>query len=350
MRGQLNRVYWFTHYNLDSPSVRYRAKYPLEYFRQKHGINYYLVIPGYSPARILKFLRAYFSALFFPGINSLIIIQKVRSNFIYAKLLKFLVRIRKKYTVYDLDDADYLRYNPKTIEYFIANCGVVSAGSREIVRHARKTNPRVVHVTTPAVDLGISKKNKNDLFTVGWIGYFGGFHRKSLVQVVFPALKELTFDYKLVMVGAASDEEQSFIENYFEGKKNIQIEIPRNINWNDEAGLQKRIVTFDIGIATLIDTEIQRAKSGIKAKQYLNNGVPVLSMNLPENNTVIVDGKNGFFCSDTKDFIDRITWFYEMDEKEYNDFSLQARNSIRHFNHEKYYSDILRLKKLQETA
>jgi hypothetical protein len=40
---------------------------------------------------------------------------------------------------------------------------------------------------------------------------------------------------------------------------------------------------------------MQLSKSGIKAKQYMNNGVPVLSSNLPENNTVVIDGFNVFF-------------------------------------------------------
>ena len=52
-----------------------------------------------------------------------------------------------------------------------------------------------------------------------------------------------------------------------------------NFNWNDEPSLQNKITSFDIGITTLMDYEIQKPKSGIKAKQYFNNGVPVLGEN-----------------------------------------------------------------------
>src|SRR5688572_13337958 len=119
-------IYWFAYYNLRSPSIRYRAKYPLDFFKQHKGVNSYLVIPGYSPKRILIFLKAYFSALLFRKKNSLIVIQRVQSDFIYANLLKLLVRIRKRDTVYDLDDADYLELKPDTIHYFAKHCQKIS--------------------------------------------------------------------------------------------------------------------------------------------------------------------------------------------------------------------------------
>ena len=75
-----------------------------------------------------RFVQAYFSALFFCGNDSLIMIQSVHSNFIYANALKLLVKIRKNNSFYDLDDADYLRFPPATIYYFIKNCSTVTGG------------------------------------------------------------------------------------------------------------------------------------------------------------------------------------------------------------------------------
>ena len=62
---KLKFVYWFSFYNLNSPTVRYRGKYPLGYLRTNYGIDSYFITPGYNPFDLLKFLRAYFSALFF---------------------------------------------------------------------------------------------------------------------------------------------------------------------------------------------------------------------------------------------------------------------------------------------
>jgi glycosyltransferase involved in cell wall biosynthesis len=337
-------IYWFAYYNLNSPSVRYRAHYPLKYFRSEKGGNSYLVIPSYSPGKIFLFLKAYLSALLFRKKDSLIVIQRVHSNFIYSSLLKLLVGIQKSNTVYDLDDADYLEYPAKTIHYFARHCHKISAGSTGIADYFKSFNPNVFVITSPTVDLNIVKKSRNAIFTIGWIGGFGGDHKNSLLQIVFPALRQLSFHLKLVIIGITEQEDFDFIPNYFDNCPHIKLDIPRTIDWNDETNLQNRIAQFDIGIATLTDTTFQRSKSGIKAKQYLNNGVPVLSTNLPENNRVVLDGVNGFFCESTIEFAERIRQFHQMSDEQYWAFSERARASVIHFDHQKYFDQFAKLK------
>ena len=337
-------IYWFAYYNLDSPSVRYRAKYPLDFFKEEKGIDSYLVVPSYSISGILLFLIAYLSALFFRKRNSLIVIQRVQSNFIYSGLLKLLVRIRRKDTVYDLDDADYLEENQKTIFYFVKNCAKISAGSNAIAAYLSRFNHQIVHTTSPTVDLNIIKTEKNEKLTIGWIGGFGGEHKESLIDLVFPAIKAIAFPVKFTLIGVLKDEDKTFIKQYFQDNLNVEIEVPTGINWRDEAGLQHRIAALDIGVATLSNSEMQLSKSGIKAKQYLNNGVPVLSTNLPENNSVVVDGVNGYFCKSSAEFAARINQFGEMSEKVYLQFSKNARKSIVNFNHERYFADFKKIK------
>ena len=334
-------IYWFAYYNLDAPSVRYRAKYPLAFFRKHYGIQSYLVSPGYSVKRIWLFLLAYCSALFFRKRNSLIVIQRVHTNFIYATLLKLLVRIRKTGTVYDIDDAVYLDRDPGTILYFSRHCEKISAGSREIAQYLSQYNSNIVWTTSPIVDLGIVKQHRSKTFTVGWIGGFAWGHRDSLFENVFPALRRLSFPFKLVMIGVTRAKDQVAINEYFKHHQNITVELPQGIDWEDERQLQQYITKFDVGIATLEDTKMQRSKSGIKAKQYLNNGIPTLSVNLPENNDIVRDDYNGYLCSNSKDFERRLLQFYQMSEEDYRRLSENARESIRHFNHSKYWVDFM---------
>lgn len=98
-----------------------------------------------------------------------------------------------------------------------------------------------------------------------------------------------------------------------------------------------------MGVATLVDTPIQRAKSGIKAKQYLNNGVPVLSTYQPENDHVVVDGVNGYFFSNAQEFHERISVLRSMSHAEYTTLSTNARASIKAFDHAHYYRNFLEL-------
>ncbi|MDP2724050.1 MAG: hypothetical protein Q8O72_14940 [Bacteroidales bacterium] len=342
--NQLKFIYWFAYYNLDSPSVRYRAKYPLDFAREKLGVSSYLVVPGYSPTRLLKFIKVYVSALLFRKHNSIIVIQRVQSKFIYATLLKFLIKIRKTNSVYDLDDADYLDHNPKTIVYFAQNCEHVSAGSKEIAKFMWQYNKKVSHITSPTPDLNLAKYKKNKVFTIGWIGGYGGGHKDSLTEVVFPAIKNLAFQCKLIIIGVTNNSDLIEIKHFFESCRNIDLEIPTDIDWNNEHEIQKRIVKFDVGIATLLNNPLQLSKSGIKAKQYLNNGVPVLSTNLPENNEVVKEGVNGYFCDSTVEFKEKLIQFHNMTDHEYAQFSLNARKSIVNFNHFKYIENFEKIK------
>jgi glycosyltransferase involved in cell wall biosynthesis len=329
--AKLKFVYWFTFYNLNSPTVRYRGKYTVDYLREHYGINSYFIIPGYGFRHVMKFMRAYFSALFFPGKNSVIVIQSVYSNGQYATALKFLVAMRRKYCVYDMDDADYLRYPPKTIYHFLKNCSTVILGSTELVKNLSKFNPRTILITCPVPDLNIIKREKNEVLTIGWIGDFTKGHKESLLNIFFPAINNLPFRIKLIMLGVERKEEHLFLTDFLKGFKNVEGCIMHGIDWNDERAIQKTITTFDIGIATLLDNEFYRSKSAFKLKQYLTAGVPVLSSDLPENNRFVVHAVNGFLCNKAEDFRQRIIQFHEMNQKDYKVLSKNARTGVSGF-------------------
>ncbi len=337
-------IYWFAYYNLDSPSVRYRAKYPLDSFREKNKMGSYLVIPSYTIKGIYNFLKAYISALFFRKPNSLIILQRIQSNFIYANLLKLLISVRKENTIYDLDDADYLEFNPKTLYYFVRHCDKISAGSHQIEKHLKILNNKIIQTTSPIVNLNLTKIKKNSILNIGWIGGFGGDHKKSLIEIFFPALNNVKFNCKFTILGVVRIEDINYINNYFKDKPNIAIEIPSEIDWNDENAIQNRIIKFDIGIATLIDNEMQLSKSGIKAKQYMNNGVPVLSTNLPENNIVIKEGYNGYYCNTSSEFELRLIQFNEMSNTTFMAYSKNSRETAKQFGHDNYLNELEKLK------
>ncbi|MGZ3866707.1 MAG: glycosyltransferase [Bacteroidia bacterium] len=332
IENEIKFIYWFAYYDLFSPSVRYRAKYPLDFLQEAHCIKSFLVMPGYSPERIWKFLIAYVSALFFRKKDSLIVIQRVQSSFIYATFLKLLVCARKTNTIYDIDDADYLEVDPAGIYFFAKHCSGISAGSKAIADHLTPFNKNIIHVTSPVVDLSILKEKRNEHFTIGWIGEFGGDHQQSLFNLVFPAVKALLFRSRFIIIGIRKAADRKFIADYF-ADTNVTVEMPGFIDWNNEEDLQNCIVQFDVGIATLLDNIIQLSKSGIKAKQYLTNGVPVLSSDLPENNNYVIHGENGFLCSSPEDFAARITELRNMSDERYSRLSKTARACVTNFDH-----------------
>ncbi len=345
MEANLKFVYWFTFYGLESPTVRYRGKYPLDFLKANFGIDSYFIIPGYKWMQIWSFTKAYISALLFPKEDSLVVIQSIYSNFVYANSLKFLIKIRKRNTVFDVDDADYLRYPPGTICFFVKNCETVTVGSAELHKNLSKHNVNTVLIPCPTPDLKIVKITpKGTPLTIGWIGDFTKGHKESLLQSFFPALMDLSFPVKLVLLGVTRKNEFDFLVNYFKGFTHVEVDIPQDINWNDELEVQNRIKDFDIGIATLLDEEFYRSKSAFKTKQCFNNGIPVLSSDIPENNLFVKHGINGYLCNNPEDFKQRIIEFNEMSQERYQEFSNKARNSIPEFNLERFCSEFMHLK------
>ncbi len=337
---QIRHIYWFTYYNLDSPSVRYRAQYPLEYAKKRHGITSSLIIPGYSTIKLAVFFWNYIKALLFSGRSSLIVIQRVHSNFIYSNLLKLLVLVRRKQTVYDLDDTDYLDHDPRMIHFFARNCNSVSAGSLAIAKYLKQFNQRVFHITSPVPEYGVLKYKRNPIFTIGWIGGYSWGHKDSLYKFLFPAFKNIQFDCKLVMIGVKDEIEIDKIKKYLEDYKNISVCIPRIMYWNKEAHIQKMISKFDVGIATLTNNPIQLAKSGIKAKQYMNNCIPVICNDLPENNNVVMDGYNGFICKSALEFAVSVTAIRNMSDAEYWRYSQNAKKSTDRYSHVRFLEEL----------
>lgn len=335
----IKHIYWFSNYNLDSPSGRYRGKYPLEELARK-GISYSFVYPGYKPGNILHFVKTYFSALFFRKKDSLIVFQKIHTNRIYATALKILLTFRKKNTLYDLDDAEYLKFPPENIHYFMRNCERCSLGSKDLLEYARKHNTDVFLLTSPVIKHNSIKKQRNPVFTIGWIGYFNA-HKESLYRLFFPALRTVDFPAKLVLLGVSNPLNRLEIQTYFSPNKNVSVEMPENIDWMDELSVYERICDFDIGISPLLETKINRAKSAFKLKQYFSCGVPVLGSNTGENAAFLEHGINGFFCNTPEEYALMIRNIQLSLPEDYAMLSTNALNTVVKFSMEHYCNTLL---------
>jgi glycosyltransferase involved in cell wall biosynthesis len=338
MKTAIRRVIFFSFYGPGSPSVRYRVVYPGQLLRSMN-IRTHICFPGYSPRRIYLFVRAFFLALF-ASERTLIVIQRVHSNRIYANLLKILVRFSKARVAYDLDDADYLVYDPTNIHYFLKNVDVNFIGSLELNSYAKQFNENSLHLSSPTLHLNLTKVKRNATFTIGWIGCYGGGHESSLIHNLYPALKQLRTPVRFTILGIQTRENKTKVMNEFATCPNIELHFP-DVDWLDETAVQQEILKFDLGIATLVDDELHRSKSAFKLKQYLNNGVPVLSSPLGENLLFLEDGLNGYFCSDAEAYYHRIQEFISMDDDTYAVFSHNAVLSAGVFEMEEYVRSML---------
>ncbi|MEM6262126.1 MAG: hypothetical protein AAGI38_06425 [Bacteroidota bacterium] len=313
-------------------------------------ISYDFVCPGYDITSIWRFAICFLNACFFPKKNSVVVIQKVHSNGIYARLLKLLVKIRPQHTLYDLDDAEYIRKPGHNIDFFIRNCELVSVGSPVLKQYAQQFNPNVFLQTSPVVDHFEFKERRNRVLTIGWLGDYGngnpkgaGFsHRTSLNQLIFPALLKLEVPIKFVLLGIKLKEDLETVKQMLAANPLIEVVLPYPNLWENDMWVYEEVKAWDLGLSPLVPHPFNEAKSAFKLKQYLSCGVPVLGSSTGENATFIHDGKNGFICDSMEAYRARILQFYHMSDQKFSLFSMNARASIPEFSMENYCSNLLR--------
>lgn len=328
---KVKHIYWFAYFNNTEASVRYRAIYPLKWLEENKGITYHLVIPSYSFSNILHFIKVYFSLLFFRKPNSVIVIQKIYSQGLYASALKFLLLIRKQATVYDTDDAEHTRRPTDTIHFFMRHCQFCSVGSRELLAYVSQFGNKAFLLTSPIIEHQIRKSVKRtEPFTIGWIGYYGA-HRKNLEAKIFPALKKLDYPITLKVLGVKNEDEQLELKRQFDSFPFISVDAPLNLDWLDEENIYSQLATFDVGVAPLLDNEFNRSKSAFKLKQCLSVGAPVLACPIGENRYFLKDGENGFLCDGPEQYSMYLNALREAPQSRWNSLSESALDSVKEF-------------------
>ena len=341
---KIKHIYWFASFNLNCPSTRYRGQIPLKHLSQNNGIESDFVYPERSINGILKFLRTYLSALLFRKSNSLIIIQKVCSNRLYANALKLLIFFQPKNTQYDLDDAEYLRQDTKSLHFFLRKCKTISVGSTDLKEYCLQFNSNVFVLTSPVKIHNIRKRKRNEKIHIGWVGDFGNgnetskefSHKTSLFNILFPELRKMNKQIKLILLGVKKENDIPEISKYFNDTSNIELEIPTNLNWQNDDWLYAEIAKFDIGVSPMTNHPFNRSKSAFKAKQYLSVGVPTIASDVGENKRFVLHNKNGFVCKESKDFLIAIQRVAEMNDKEYFEMSKNALIRKEEYSVEKY--------------
>lgn len=334
-KNKINHIYWFSSGNLRSPSTRYRVHYPLKYFKEKHNISSDFIYPSLSLKGIIEFLYIYVSALLFRKKNSVIVIQKVCSNRLFANALKILVLIQKKQTLYDIDDAEYLRTKTTTLNFFLKKCESISVGSSKLFDYCSSFNNNVYLQTSPVAIHHERKNKKQAKLTIGWVGDTGNgnsishsfSHKKSLFELFFTPLLEIEKPIKLILVGVKCPSDIVEIINFFKDSQNIELEIPTNLNWKNDDWIYPVIAEFDVGISPIVNHPFNQAKSAFKAKQYLSCGVPVIASGVGENIKFVKNNFNGIICNTPKDFRNAVYRFINMNTQEYLKFS---QNCLEH--------------------
>ena len=168
--------------------------------------------------------------------------------------------------------------------------------------------------------------------------------KKNLYDLFFPALLEINFPVVFTVFGVKRPSDKKAIQNYFQSKPNVQLQIPMDLNWKNDKWLYDEISKFDIGVSPMINHPFNQAKSAFKAKQYLSCGIPVLASGIGENDLFISNKyNNGLICSTSENFRCGIVKFYRMNKSQYQLYSQNALNSRFPFSIEQFCKDWLNI-------
>ncbi len=336
---RIEHIYWFSYFDDSEPSVRYRAKYPLDELGKIYDVGHTIIYPGYHPVKIFRFIKAFSSILFFRKKNSLVVLQKIHTNRVYANALKLLLLFVSN-TVYDIDDAEYLRRPANTIRHFMSNVSLCTVGSEGLKAYAAQLNKNTLLLTSPVIDHKMVKTKREDVFTVGWIGYYGA-HKESLSQLLFPAVKDVDFELRLVLLGVNRQTDREEVKQHFADKTNIIVEMPSIADWENEQSVYEVVKRFDVGVAPLIDNEFNRSKSAFKMKQYLSCGVPVIASPTGENTRFLKEGENGYFCRSVAEYKEKLGLLKMMNNDVYGKMSKNAAASHKEFSVREYCASFM---------
>jgi glycosyltransferase involved in cell wall biosynthesis len=197
--------------------------------------------------------------------------------------------------VYDMDDAFYLRYRlgrlgaarpllGSKFDRVMAGAAAVTCGSKVLSQYALKHNHRVTDLPT-VVDIERyvpAKTQRNDVFTVGWIGSpTTSVYLSELVEPLSALGREGPVNF--VVIGGTAP-----------SIPNVNVV---HIRW-EEVSEVAHINGLDVGVMPLYDDDWARGKCAFKLIQYMACGIPVVASHVGAN-VEVVTPECGFLAADS---------------------------------------------------
>jgi glycosyltransferase involved in cell wall biosynthesis len=303
------RIISFCYSDQRSASVRYRVLIPLAQLRDQNKAQTFVIFPGYSPKKIMKYAWALYQCLFLLGAKDVVLLHKIYSNGLYQRLIVLALRFTNAQTIYDIDDAEWWRSDVKGMHQLIRHSDQLHVGSESLQEYFRCLN-KPIYVLTSCVNASSHHAKPNlKTFKMGWIGGYNSqeqttpfAHKRAILELLLPALSQLSFPIELILLGVERSADRIELQELQKDQyPHVQITTPDVISWEQEENINQLISQWDLGIALMIDHPFNHAKSAFKAKQYMNCGVPVLGNPIGSNDLFITPSVTGYLVHEPAD-------------------------------------------------
>ncbi|QKG51639.1 glycosyltransferase family 4 protein [Hymenobacter sp. BRD67] len=220
-----------------------------------------------------------------------------------------LAKVLRKKIIYDFDDAIWL---PNTSEVNKAAASLKfhhkvayicrwayknSCGNVYLASYAQQFSSHVIVNPTTIDTVHLHNKVRNQLapgpLVIGWTGTHSTL--KYLLPLV-PVIAQLeaeghNFEFRIISNHAPVFDQPLHSLRFVPWQKDTEI---------------TDLLTFHIGLMPLEDDLWAKGKCAFKALQYMALGVPALVSPVGMNTEVVQDGYNGYICSETHEWLQRL--------------------------------------------
>jgi len=244
----------------------------------------------------------------------LVFIQR-EAFFMGPAIIEFLLSKLKTPLIFDFDDSIWLPNVSNANKKFtrlksygktakiIKYADLVFAGNAYLAEYALKYNKSVEIVPT-TIDTEEYKpptdKPVNEKIVIGWSGSITTIQHFEFAIPFLTKIKEKYGDkVEFKVIGDGS----------YENKK-LGI---KGLPWIKDDEI-KELSSMDVGIMPLPNDEWARGKCGLKGIQYMALKVPTIMSPVGVNTEIIKDGENGFLCSTTEEWGNKIAMLIESKE------------------------------------
>jgi hypothetical protein len=216
-------------------------------------------------------------------------------------------RSQGKLTVYEIDDDVWNIHRDsaahpyfsrpgvlETMDEAIRSCAIVTTTTRQLASRVRALNANVHILPNMLPDdhwpFDRPKEQAEDKVVIGWAG--SDTHLPDLRQLegVIDCLLDRYDQVEFAWAGMS--------EMPFPGHERMRC--IEGVPINDYPSL---VSQFHIGLAPVIDTVFNRAKSDLKFLEYAAIGIPVAASRTPTYENSVENGVNGFLASNAKDWL-----------------------------------------------
>lgn len=226
-----------------------------------------------------------------------------------------IARFFRKKIIYDFDDAIWISNTSEENKLisklkwhtkFFSICTwsyKISCCNEFLAENSRKYNQNISIIPTTIDTQKYSVENPKDKdvnrIIIGWTGTHSTL---TYLSPLIDLIKQITEKYPMVIFRVICNKRPEW------KFPNLQY-----VRWNKTTEIED-LRKIDIGLMPLPVTDWAKGKCGFKILQYFSMGIPTLASPVGINKDIITQGKNGYLCSNEKEWMEQINILVQSSE------------------------------------